>query len=297
MFEYIFPISLTLQKLQNDTSGGFCFGLPEDDCKEGLDFWFTADPSSTPENRVSVIQFNLIPAALGFEETDVSGTSFSTLFYIPLTYKISQPGPDPADWTSYGYEYCGQGPYDSAEALAEAYDSGELTLCPTGITDDYDPNWSGFTRRGPLRPFSDLSPPVVVEPDGPRYITEGKKISWMDWELHADQHPRFGTTLHDIRFKGKRIIYELALQETYAAYSGYSGHGEVRIFTRPCTVVQPEVVKGLSHLSLAAFTALLLQITGHVPRLSLWRPRKFGSHVDQGCRLSRNSRLLPGLQY
>lgn len=44
-------------------------------------------------------------------------------------------------------------------------------------------------------------------------------------------HPKpipFVRQLSNVKFKGERILYELSLQETYAAYSGNSGHGEVR---------------------------------------------------------------------
>lgn len=39
-----------------------------------------------------------------------------------------------------------------------------------------------------------------------------------------------GVTLHDIRFKGERIVYELSLQEQYVAYSGYGGSGQSMYF-------------------------------------------------------------------
>lgn len=35
-----------------------------------------------------------------------------------------------------------------------------------------------------------------------------------------------GITIHDIRFQGERIVYELSLQEQYVAYSGYGGSGQ-----------------------------------------------------------------------
>lgn len=42
----------------------------------------------------------------------------------------------------------------------------------------------------------------------------------------AIKHPSWGPLFHDLKFKGERILYEMALMETYAAYSGNSGHGE-----------------------------------------------------------------------
>ena len=32
-----------------------------------------------------------------------------------------------------------------------------------------------------------------------------------------------GLSLHDLRFRGQRIVYELATQEMYVSYNGYGG--------------------------------------------------------------------------
>ena len=32
-----------------------------------------------------------------------------------------------------------------------------------------------------------------------------------------------GLSLHDLRFRGQRIVYELATQELYVSYNGYGG--------------------------------------------------------------------------
>ena len=32
-----------------------------------------------------------------------------------------------------------------------------------------------------------------------------------------------GLALHDLRFRGQRIVYELSLQELFIAYNGYGG--------------------------------------------------------------------------
>mmetsp|Transcript_22595 Transcript_22595/g.62834 ORF Transcript_22595/g.62834 Transcript_22595/m.62834 type:complete len:759 (-) Transcript_22595:139-2415(-) len=219
------PVSAVVAPLHKATTGGFCIG--EEDCKPGLLWWFSPDPSSSRAERISIVQYQLDPIELGFEVGTGTGTSMATMFYIPLTCKLAHGDPDYSKWYAFDFEYCGQGPYDTAEDLMDAYEGGEITLCDLGITDDYDAMWSGLQRRGPLRPFSDRSPPVVSEPEGPRFEVAGNTVEWMGWEFHVDMHPRFGQTLHDIKFMGNRIIYELSLGETYAAYSGFSGHGEV----------------------------------------------------------------------
>jgi hypothetical protein len=201
--------------------------------KSGMYSSTTPDPSSTPTDRISVVQYNLIPAlAFNFETSATSGFPYPSLFYIPLTYKLNWSTADVSNWTTFNFEYCGQGPFESAEHLMAAYHAGVVEICTLGLTDDYDVSWASLNRRGPMREMSNKEAPVVSSPDGPRFTLSGRTVKWMGWQFHADLHPRFGPIYSDIKFKGERIIYELSLQETYAAYSGFSGHGEVRFWQR-----------------------------------------------------------------
>jgi hypothetical protein len=38
-----------------------------------------------------------------------------------------------------------------------------------------------------------------------------------------------GLSLHDLRFRGQRIVYELATQEMYVSYNGYGGAPAVQM--------------------------------------------------------------------
>jgi Copper amine oxidase, enzyme domain len=189
-----------------------------------------ADPLSSPTDRISTIRYMFLPTvAFGFEYTNTSGPAYPTLFPIPLTYKVSHGKPDPSTWKTYDFEHCGQGPFESAEELMAAYEVGDVEICDLGLTDDYDALWAGLKRRGPMRKRSNRAVPVISSPDGPRFTLSGRSVEWMGWSFHVDLHPRYGPIFSDIKFKGERIFYEMSLQETYTAYSGYSGHGEVLI--------------------------------------------------------------------
>jgi Copper amine oxidase, enzyme domain len=46
--------------------------------------------------------------------------------------------------------------------------------------------------------------------------------------LHTLNHKPYGVqvrglSLHDLRFRGQRVVYELATQELYVSYNGYGG--------------------------------------------------------------------------
>ena len=52
----------------------------------------------------------------------------------------------------------------------------------------------------------------------------------MDWQAHVTVDPWTGLSLHDVRFKGDRIAYELGVQDQFVAYSGYSTIGQLFYF-------------------------------------------------------------------
>ncbi len=51
----------------------------------------------------------------------------------------------------------------------------------------------------------------------------GAQFGWLEWGGHVAVDAVRGLSLHDVRFRGQRIAYELATQELYVSYNGYSG--------------------------------------------------------------------------
>lgn len=43
--------------------------------------------------------------------------------------------------------------------------------------------------------------------------------SWMGWKGHVSVNPYTGLQFFDLKFKGQRVVYELALKELYAGES------------------------------------------------------------------------------
>ena len=64
-------------------------------------------------------------------------------------------------------------------------------------------------------------PPVMVDPAGARFKVDEKEkfISWMGYEFFITTSSDTGVALHDIRFNGDRVIFELGLQETFVTYA------------------------------------------------------------------------------
>jgi primary-amine oxidase len=76
--------------------------------------------------------------------------------------------------------------------------------------------WSGDEL-----PHDEKVAPVAILPDGARheFDPEQNYVSWMDYTFFVSDGPG-GVSLHDVRFQGKRVIYELAMQEALAHYAG-----------------------------------------------------------------------------
>ncbi|KAK8110994.1 uncharacterized protein PG998_007451 [Apiospora kogelbergensis] len=70
--------------------------------------------------------------------------------------------------------------------------------------------------------FKTLAPPTLVQPGAKRFSVdvENKFVSWMDFTFFVSDSRDLGVRLFDIRYKGKRILYELGMEEAMAHYAG-----------------------------------------------------------------------------
>jgi Cu2+-containing amine oxidase len=124
---------------------------------------------------------------------------------MPLEIKINTTAVNSLEWSFLEIRFCGQGPYESGKALADAYSSGKVRRCPfvrsTGVWDvpqqETKPSASGLH---------------------PKEVHGG--VEWGSWSFTVTQRPSTGIALLDVRFHGERILYELAMQDAQAAYSG-----------------------------------------------------------------------------
>ncbi|KUJ06762.1 copper amine oxidase [Mollisia scopiformis] len=68
----------------------------------------------------------------------------------------------------------------------------------------------------------DMPSPTMVQPHGARYRIDEKEnfISWMGFDFYLSTSSDTGVSVHDIRFHGDTVIYELGMQEALAHYAG-----------------------------------------------------------------------------
>lgn len=129
------------------------------------------------------------------------------LYPLPFQFRLDLTADDVTKWNNtFDYFFCGYGPYPSAKALRQAFESGIVKGCPMYY--DHEGNWSVPQRTTPRDPAG-LTPKEKY-----------RGVSWGPWNFTVTQRPGTGLALHDIRFGNERILYELSLQDAQAAYSG-----------------------------------------------------------------------------
>lgn len=169
------------------------------DPKEGsVDQIFRNDALGPPGQRADILIFQWFPPAPVRPEA-------AWLHPLPLTIKLNSTSSDPAQWAVSAVWFCGQGPFNSAAELMESHKHGGIRICPfskeTGI-------WDVPQRVTPK------------DPAGRQNLETNGGVAWGPWNFTVTQRPSTGAALLDVRFRGERVLYELALQDAFAAYSG-----------------------------------------------------------------------------
>eukprot|EP00775_Hariotina_reticulata_P009066 gene9066-9236_t len=104
---------------------------------------------------------------------------------------------------------------DPSEAIFSTFVPRVLAHQDSSSSSSSPSSWMPGARPG-------SGPPLQYEPGGRRFKL-GRTLAvedWMGWSFSIGHRPTAGISFWDIRFKGERIVYELALQEAYAAYGG-----------------------------------------------------------------------------
>ncbi|MEM6546963.1 MAG: primary-amine oxidase [Pseudomonadota bacterium] len=110
---------------------------------------------------------------------------------------------------------------DTGEVLS-VVDKGDIPI-PKGEA-NYDRTFQTITR-------TDLRPINVVQPDGVSFKLEGNRLTWADWELMIGFNAREGLTLHDIKVKGRPVLYRASIAEMMVPYGSPEGaHPRKNVF-------------------------------------------------------------------
>ncbi|KAL9609939.1 MAG: hypothetical protein Q9167_005335 [Letrouitia subvulpina] len=136
-----------------------------------------------------------------------------------LMFKTDITGRDPAKWSVAAWQFNGIF-YESEAAFRRAINSSSFIIPGPNI----DGDWACTDYNGNPLPHDELYPPVPVQPDGPRFAVDEqeKYVEWMDFSFYLSSNKDLGMQLHNIKYKGERIIYEVGLQEAMAHYASAS---------------------------------------------------------------------------
>ncbi|GFO42007.1 amine oxidase [Plakobranchus ocellatus] len=147
----------------------------------------------------------------------------------PLEYYVSHPvdfgvlvvldGSDPSKFGIDKIWFRGN-LYNSMAEFASYYNSTSkdkiLHIRPKKLSKDL---FSTMNLRGDPQPAKPLRPPTLVEPDGKRYTLKDRKVEYLGWSFNFRMSALTGPALYDIRYKGERIVYEMAMNEIAVFYS------------------------------------------------------------------------------
>lgn len=59
----------------------------------------------------------------------------------------------------------------------------------------------------------DLRPLQVVQPHGPSFHIEGRRVSWQKWSFYLGWTVREGPVLHDVRYDDRSLFYRVSMSE------------------------------------------------------------------------------------
>lgn len=121
------------------------------------------------------------------------------------------------DWNATAWYYRGTF-YDSTDAFREAVLSPGFEK----PTQNVDGSWTSTDKQGDSLPLEELPPPVSVSQGQRRFSIDFEEsfVTWIDFSFFLATSTDQALSLYNINYKGKRIIYELALQEALAHYAG-----------------------------------------------------------------------------
>ncbi|KAJ3215511.1 hypothetical protein HDU67_000299 [Dinochytrium kinnereticum] len=127
-------------------------------------------------------------------------------------------GTDPSAWKPVLLVYENQ-VFKTVDDFIGAYQNKTL-IAPRKYQEEDE--WSAMKSSGPQRNLEDKPGPRSTTFAGQRYLIDPKQryIEWMGWQFYIRFNRDTGVALYDVKFKGERIAYEVALTEALAQYSG-----------------------------------------------------------------------------
>lgn len=204
--EIVLNATTEAYRLLNESYDGYCY---HNCTNKHLKFRPQTPFGKTRDERTAWLQFT----------RDVEGAYLNP---VDFQLYIDFAGSDVSKWKIKKVYYNGM-TFDTISDLVFQYDSNniEKSSIPAPRVQD-EPLFSSYARHGIPQPQKPMRAPRMFEPGGKRFSVSGRHIKYMHWSYDFRIDSVSGPQLLDIRFNGKRIIYELSLQEAISFYSGYS---------------------------------------------------------------------------
>lgn len=191
-------------RLLNESYDGFCYH----NCTNKLLKFHPQGPfGKTRDERTTWLQFT----------RDLDGESLNP---VDFQLYIDFPGSDVSKWKVRKVYYNGQ-PFNTVDDLLFQYNKPNA-ISKSFIPAPKTPLFSSYDPSGIPQSQKSRRSPRMFEPDGKRFSVSGHHIKYMQWSFDFRMDSVSGPQLFDIRFKDKRIVYELSLQEAISFYSGFS---------------------------------------------------------------------------
>ncbi|KAI7777849.1 hypothetical protein LA080_002972 [Diaporthe eres] len=150
--------------------------------------------------------------------TGRSTGAFDTYTLLPqgLYVRSDRTGRDPSKWKITGWLYNNVF-YKTVEEFKAALEKPGFEKLGMVV----DGSWAQLKKVGDALPFDELPPPVSVQHGPKRFSVDTNEnfVSWMDFSFYVAVSHDMGVRLFDIKYKGKRIIYELGMEEAIAYYA------------------------------------------------------------------------------
>lgn len=146
-----------------------------------------------------------------------SGFDSASILPLGVFVRIDLTSRNFQDWEATGWYYRGTF-YETTDDFRKAVFSPGFEKPPPNT----DGPWTSTDRAGDSLPLDELPPPVSVSEGGKRFSVDVQEnyVSWMDFSFYMSVSKDSGLALFDIQYKGKRIMYELGLEEALTHYAG-----------------------------------------------------------------------------
>ena len=155
---------------------------------------------------------------------------YYSLYPVDFALLINIDGTDGSKFEIEKVWYSGQ-LFSDLDGFVASYNASTINKTKISYPEDDDQGFSTLRPRGHLKPTVAQRPPELVEPDGKRYTVTHRHVSYLDmWSFHYHISSLHGPALHDVRFNGERIVYEISVKELLATYAGHNPQTRLTVF-------------------------------------------------------------------